>query len=50
MITNNIPGGYVTPNGNFVGSDGSSGVVTPNGNVVVTSAPRPTPTPRPPAK
>ena len=44
MFTN-VPGGYVTPNGNYVGSDGSSGIVTPNGNVVITSAPpRPQPT------
>ena len=40
MFTN-IPGGYVTPNGNVVMSDGGSGVVTPNGNVVITSAPPP---------
>jgi hypothetical protein len=36
MFTN-ISGGYVTPNGNVVMSDGGSGVVTPNGNVVVIS-------------
>ena len=42
MFTN-IPGGYVTPNGNVVMSDGGSGVVTPNGNVVITSAPPPQP-------
>lgn len=36
MFTN-VSGGYVTPNGNFVGSNGSSGFVTPNGNVVITS-------------
>ena len=40
MFTN-VPGGYVTPNGNYVGSNGSSGIVTPNGNVVITSAPPP---------
>ena len=31
----NIPGGYITPNGNVVMSNGDSGVVTPNGNVVI---------------
>lgn len=48
MFTN-VPGGYVTPNGNFVGSNGSSGFVTPNGNVVITSPP-PLPTPTPPPR
>ena len=47
MFTN-VSGGYVTPNGNFVGSNGSSGFVTPNGNVVITSGiPLNTPPPRP---
>lgn len=36
MFTN-VPGGYITPNGNVVLSNGSAGVVTPNGNVVMTS-------------
>jgi len=45
MFTN-IPGGYVTPNGNVVMSDGNAGFITPNGNVVITSqTPRPTPPP-----
>ena len=34
MFTN-IPGGYITPNGNVVMSDGGAGIVTPNGNVVM---------------
>jgi hypothetical protein len=42
MFTN-ISGGYVTPNGNVVMTDGSgsSGVITPNGNVIITSTPKP---------
>ena len=31
----NIPGGYITPNGNVVLSNGGSGFVTPNGNIIV---------------
>lgn len=38
MFTN-IPGGYVTPNGNVVMSDAGSGVITPNGNVIVPNKP-----------
>ena len=41
----NIPGGYITPNGNVVMSNGDHGVVTPNGNVIVSNAPLPLPTP-----
>lgn len=36
MFTN-IPGGYITPNGNVVMMDGSHGVVTPNNNVIIHS-------------
>ncbi len=35
MSFTNIPGGYVTPNGNVVMSNGDSGVITPNGNVII---------------
>jgi len=34
MFTN-IPGGYVTPNGNVVMSNGTGGTITPNGNVII---------------
>lgn len=43
MSFTNIPGGYVTPNGNVVMSDGGCGVITPNGNVIIHSAPVTTP-------
>ena len=45
MFTN-IPGGYVTPNGNVVMSNGTGGFITPNGNVIITnpiSPPNPIP-------
>lgn len=32
---NNIPGGYVTPNGNVVMNNGTYGTITPNGNVIL---------------
>jgi hypothetical protein len=35
MSFTNISGGYVTPNGNVVMSNGDSGVITPNGNVII---------------
>jgi len=45
MFTN-IPGGYVTPNGNVVMSNGTGGFITPNGNVIITN-PIPPPNPIP---
>ena len=43
----NIPGGYVTPNGNVVMHNGSHGVITPNNNVVIISG-QPQTKPQPP--
>ena len=39
-----IPGGYVTPNGNVVMSNGGHGVITPNGNVIIHNTPLPSST------
>lgn len=38
MSFTNISGGYVTPNGNVVMSNGGHGVITPNGNVILTNS------------
>jgi len=35
----NIPGGYVTPNGNVVMSDGRHGIITPNKNIIINDKP-----------
>lgn len=43
----NISGGYITPNGNVVMSDGGNGFVTPNGTVILQPRPIiPTPPPK----
>jgi hypothetical protein len=35
MSFTNIPGGYITPNGNVVMSDGTHGIITPNKNIIL---------------